>query len=152
MHSVGYRFVAVNCMILGVDMVGVCIRWLIESRWLVLILFALLKEDVPIHKGNTIAGRATVDYGQVEWSQQDGGCGTVYPLGEMHKILLSDVLRDVWGRFDKMIGVIDGKSPLQFVVFWPEALIWGIKLSVFRMADEKLDKHFAVLHGLGVMI
>ena len=113
-------------MILGVDMVGVCIRWLIESRWLVLILVALLKEDVPVHKGNTIAGCATVDDGKIEWAMKDGGCGKVYPLGEMHKMFLSDVLRDVCGRFDEMIGMIYRKSSLQLMVFRPETLIWGV--------------------------
>jgi hypothetical protein len=112
----------------------------------------LLKEDVPIRKGNTIAGCATVDDGKVEWAVKDGGCGKVSPLGEIYKILLSDVLRDVWGRFDKMIGVIDGKSPLQFVVFWPETLIWGVELSVVRVTDQEIDEHFAILKSIWIMI
>ena len=45
-------------------------------------------------------------------------------------VLLSDVLRYIWGRFDKMVGVIDCKSSLEFVVFWPKTLIGGVELSV----------------------
>ena len=76
----------------------------------------------------------------------------MYPLGEMHKILLSDVLRDGWGRFDMRIGVIDGKSRLQFVVLWPEMLIWGVELSVVRVTDQEVDEHFAILKGIWIMI
>jgi hypothetical protein len=60
-------------MILGVDMIGVCIRWLIESRWWILILLVMSKEDVPVDERDTIAGCSTVDDGEVEWAVKDCG-------------------------------------------------------------------------------
>jgi hypothetical protein len=48
--------------------------------------------------------------------------------------------------------MIHCKPPLEFVVFWPETLIRGIKLSVIWVTDEEFDKHSAILHGIGIVI
>jgi hypothetical protein len=70
----------------------------------------------------------------------------------MHKVLLSDVLRYVRGRFDKVIGMIDCKPPLEFVILGPKALVGGVELSVVWMTDEEFDEHASILHGIWVVI
>lgn len=47
--------------------------------------------------------------------------------------------------------MIDCKPPLEFVIFWPKALIGGVELSVVWVTDEEFDKHSAVLHGIWVV-
>ncbi len=76
----------------------------------------------------------------------------MHPLGEMHEIFLSDILGDVGGGLDKMVGMIYCKSPLKLVVFWPKTLIGGIELLVVGVTDEEVDEHFAVLKGVRVVI
>ncbi len=76
----------------------------------------------------------------------------MHPLGEMHEIFLSDILGDVGGGLDKMVGMIYCKSPLKLVVFWPKTLIGRVILSIVGMTDQEIDKDFSVLKSIRVVI
>ncbi len=72
MHAFRDGFVTVDGMILGVDMIGVRIRRLIESWWLVLISFPMLEKDIPVIEGDTITGGSAINNSKVERAVQDG--------------------------------------------------------------------------------
>ena len=76
----------------------------------------------------------------------------VDPLGKMDEIFLPDILLCGRGRSYEVISCVYGVTAVEFVIFRPVSLVWCVELSVVRVADEEVNKDFAVLKGKGVVV